>query len=52
MVTLKKFGRSEEGASIAEYALLFALITVVCIGGMTVMGTKIREFFIAASTSI
>jgi pilus assembly protein Flp/PilA len=30
--------RSERGASIVEYALLIALIAVVCIGAVTVLG--------------
>jgi len=47
-----KFVRSEEGASLAEYGLLLALIAVICIGGMTVLGTKINSMFSALSTSI
>jgi pilus assembly protein Flp/PilA len=49
---LKKFARSEEGASLAEYGLLLALIAVVCIAGMTVLGTQINAMFTALSTSI
>jgi len=47
-----KFVRSEEGASLAEYGLLLALIAVVCIGGMTVLGTKINSMFSTLSNSI
>src|SRR4051794_7125390 len=47
-----KFVRDEEGASLAEYGLLLALIAVVCIGGMTVLGTKINSMFSSLSSSI
>jgi pilus assembly protein Flp/PilA len=47
-----KFVRDEEGASLAEYGLLLALIAVVCIAGMTVLGTKINSMFQTLSTSI
>ena len=31
---------SEEGASLVEYALLVALIAVVCVGAVTFIGTS------------
>ena len=33
-----RFGDSERGASLVEYALLVALIAVVCIAAVTVLG--------------
>jgi pilus assembly protein Flp/PilA len=33
-----RFGRDERGASLVEYALLVALIAVVCIVAVTVLG--------------
>jgi pilus assembly protein Flp/PilA len=48
----KKFSRDQRGASIVEYALMFALITIVCLGAMSVLGAKINSFFSSASTSI
>lgn len=45
-------GRGEEGASIVEYALMLALITIVCIGAMTVLGGTINSFFSATATTI
>jgi pilus assembly protein Flp/PilA len=35
----------EEGASLAEYGLLLALIAVVCIGAITILGTNISSMF-------
>jgi len=35
--------RDEEGASLAEYGLLLALIAVVCIAGITVLGANINS---------
>ena len=52
LAAFQNFVRSEEGASLAEYGLLLALIAVVCIGGMTVLGTKINSMFSTLATSI
>jgi len=41
----RKFVRDEEGASLAEYGLLLALIAVVCIGAITILGTNISKMF-------
>jgi len=49
---LKKFVRSEEGASLAEYGLLLALIAVVCIGAVTLVGSQISLMFSSVSGSI
>jgi pilus assembly protein Flp/PilA len=49
---IKKFVRSEEGASLAEYGLLLALIAVVCIAGMTLLGGQINSMFSSVSTTI
>jgi pilus assembly protein Flp/PilA len=38
-----RFGRSERGASLVEYALLVALIAVVCIAAVTVLGNKTSD---------
>jgi pilus assembly protein Flp/PilA len=36
-----KFAREEEGATLAEYGLLLALIAVICIVAIAALGTKI-----------
>ena len=41
----KRFGRDEEGASLAEYGLLLALIAVVCIAAVSFLGTSISGMF-------
>jgi pilus assembly protein Flp/PilA len=41
----KRFGRDEEGASLAEYGLLLALIAVVCIAAVSLLGTTITGMF-------
>jgi len=48
----KFFTRKEEGATLAEYGLLLALIAVVCIGAITLLGSKISSMFNALATSI
>jgi pilus assembly protein Flp/PilA len=47
-----KFVRDEEGATLAEYGLLLALIAVVCLAAITTLGTKISSMFSAVSGSI
>lgn len=40
-----KFGQSERGAALVEYALLLALIAVVCIGALTLLGDSADSKF-------
>jgi pilus assembly protein Flp/PilA len=42
----------EEGATLAEYGLLLALIAVVCIAAITILGTKISSMFVSVAGSI
>ncbi len=50
---VKKFVRKEEeGASLAEYGLLLALIAVVCITAIAALGSRISTMFQTLSTSI
>lgn len=44
--------KSEEGAALAEYGLLIALIAVVCIGAVTLLGTGIMGALTTAAGSI
>jgi pilus assembly protein Flp/PilA len=45
-------GRSEEGATLAEYGLLLALIAVVCIAAITLLGTQISSMFTSIAGSV
>ena len=38
--TSRRIATTERGASLVEYALLVALIAVVCIGAVTVLGSN------------
>ena len=40
-----KFGNDEIGASLVEYALLVALIAVVCIAAVTMIGNNASDKF-------
>jgi pilus assembly protein Flp/PilA len=40
-----RFGRDDEGASLVEYALLVALIAVVCIAAITLLGKNASSKF-------
>jgi pilus assembly protein Flp/PilA len=46
------FGRSERGAALVEYALLLALIAVVCIVALTTLGTKASAKFDSIGSSL
>ena len=46
------FGRSERGAALVEYALLLALIAVVCIVALTQLGNQASEKFSTVGGSI
>jgi pilus assembly protein Flp/PilA len=48
----KYLTRKEEGATLAEYGLLLALIAVACIVAITALGGQISAMFTALSTSI
>jgi pilus assembly protein Flp/PilA len=47
-----KLGRSERGAALVEYALLLALIAVVCIAALTVLGGQAKDKFSQVGNSI
>jgi len=52
MSKLVKFLREEEGASLVEYALLVALIALLCLAALTAMGGSIRDAFQAIADAI
>ena len=47
-----RFGGDERGASLVEYALLVALIAVVCIVAVTFLGTAASSKFSTLGSSI
>ena len=47
-----RFGRSERGAALVEYALLLALIAVVCIVALTTLGGKASSKFVTIGNSL
>jgi pilus assembly protein Flp/PilA len=49
---LAPIAKSERGASLVEYALLLALIAVVCILAVTFLGGKARDKFNEVGSSI
>jgi pilus assembly protein Flp/PilA len=52
LTTASKFMREEEGASLAEYGLLLALIAVVCITAVTLLGTNVQSIFNKIASTI
>lgn len=50
---LRRMGSgNEEGASLAEYGLLIALIAVVCVTAVTLLGTRISTVLTDAANSL
>ena len=47
-----RFGDTERGASLVEYALLVALIAVVCIAAVTLLGGNASTKFKKVGSSI
>ena len=47
-----RFGRTERGASLVEYALLVALIAVVCIGAVTFIGNGAKSTLSSAGSQL
>ena len=44
--------RDEAGTTAIEYSLIAALITVVCIAGMTLVGTQLQGVYTAVIAAI
>jgi pilus assembly protein Flp/PilA len=47
-----KFGNSERGASLVEYALLVALIAVICIVAIAFLGKSASQKFSVVGSSV
>jgi pilus assembly protein Flp/PilA len=47
-----RFGRDERGASLVEYALLVALITVICIVAIAFLGKSASTKFSSVGSSV
>ena len=47
-----RFGDTERGASLVEYALLVALIAVVCIAAITLLGSNADSKFSEVGSEI
>jgi pilus assembly protein Flp/PilA len=47
-----KLVQAEDGASLVEYGLLLALITIVCLAAIGSIGSQIVSFFTSFSNSL
>ena len=45
LTTLRSLVRRDEGQDLLEYALLVALIALVCVGAITLAGTNVNDIF-------
>ncbi|MCK4849769.1 MAG: Flp family type IVb pilin [Phycisphaerae bacterium] len=46
---MRSFLRSEDGPTVTEYAVMLALVIVVCIAGITLIGSKVKSIFTTIS---
>jgi pilus assembly protein Flp/PilA len=51
-VWIRAHAREDRGASLVEYALLVALIAIVCIAAITMLGSNSSEKFDTVASSI
>ena len=49
---LRRTGRGQRGASLVEYALLVALIAIVCFVAVMLFGTEARDSFSRTGASV
>jgi len=49
---VNNFISNEDGAALVEYALLVALIAIICILGVTFLGRKVSEKFKTISDNL
>ena len=49
---IREFVRSEDGPTATEYAVMLALIIVVCIAAVTILGNKVNNTFSAVHTAM
>jgi pilus assembly protein Flp/PilA len=49
---ISRFRRNEDGAALAEYGLLVALIAVVCVVAVTALGTQVSTAFSKIASDI
>ena len=49
---LARFARDEKGAALAEYAVIFVVVALVGVGGLTLVGTEIDAAFNGLATWI
>ncbi len=52
LLPVRTFFSDEDGAALVEYALLVALIAIICILGVTTLGEKINTKFNDIGTSL
>ena len=49
---MMNFFKDEEGATMVEYALMLALIAIICIGAVRLIGTSANTVFTTAANQL
>ena len=49
---MRAFAVNDEGQDLLEYALLIALIALVCVGAITIAGTNVKAIFTSIGSQL
>ncbi len=52
IVRMRAFAVNDEGQDLLEYALLIALIALVCVSAITIAGTKVQAIFTSIGSQL
>ena len=52
MTKVERFMKSEDGPTAVEYAVMLALIVIVCIASITSIGTEVNSTFDSIQTEL
>jgi pilus assembly protein Flp/PilA len=52
MRKLRRFWREDDGPTAVEYAVLMALVVIVCLSAITIVGTKAKATLSKVAASI
>ena len=52
MTKVERFMKSEDGPTAVEYAVMLALIVIVCIASITSIGTEVNDTFTNIQTEL
>ena len=49
---IRRFSKTEDAATMVEYALMIAFVAVACVAAVSVLGGSVSAFFVLAASKI